>query len=114
MVGLALPCRTDGHPFPLVVMLHGCAQTPDGFAAGTRTNQLAEEQGFYVAYPAQIRSANASGCWNWFNSGDQERDRSELALLAGITRQIMRDHPIDPRRVYVAGLQAAPQRPSWG
>jgi poly(hydroxyalkanoate) depolymerase family esterase len=91
---------------PLIVMLHGCKQDPDDFAAGTRMNELAQELDFLVLYPAQAPRSNASKCWNWFMPADQRRGRGEPALLAGMTQHVIATESVDPARVYVAGLSA--------
>jgi poly(hydroxyalkanoate) depolymerase family esterase len=103
---LYIPPDADGDPRPLVVMLHGCTQDADDFAAGTRMNEAARMHGFYVLYPVQSKQANPQKCWNWFKHTHQQRERGEPALIAGMVRALAAAHAIDPRRIYVAGLSA--------
>ncbi|MGY4831605.1 extracellular catalytic domain type 1 short-chain-length polyhydroxyalkanoate depolymerase [Sphaerotilaceae bacterium SBD11-9] len=96
----------DDRAAPLVLMLHGCKQNPDDFAIGTRMNEAAQERGWRVLYPAQPPRSNGHRCWNWFQPGDQQRGQGEPALLAAITRHVMKTHAVDAGHVYVAGLSA--------
>lgn len=96
----------DGAPRPMVVMLHGCTQHAEDFAAGTRMNALARELGVVVLYPEQTQHANAQKCWNWFKPQHQRRGRGEPAVIAALARSIATKHRVDPARVYVAGLSA--------
>ena len=103
---LYVPSGYHGQALPLVVMLHGCTQSPDDFAAATRMNEFAETHSFLVAYPAQTFKANLGKCWNWFKASEQQRDRGEPAIIAGLTHQIIETYGVDTRRVYVAGISA--------
>ena len=58
-----------GERLPLMVMLHGCGQDANSFAASTRMNRFAMRERFLVLYPEQDRLANGQGCWNWFDTG---------------------------------------------
>ncbi|MDN2711371.1 PHB depolymerase family esterase [Janthinobacterium sp. SUN118] len=103
---LYIPSSYHGQAMPLVVMLHGCTQNPDDFAAGTQMNALAEEKQCFVVYPAQTQGANSSRCWNWFNALDQQRDQGEPSLIAGIAQQVIDEYPVNEREVFIAGLSA--------
>ena len=101
---LFVPQGFAGKPLPLVMMLHGCTQDPDDFARGTRMNDLGQQHGFIVLYPAQPPRSNAHKCWNWFSPGDQRRGDGEPAVLAGLAREVAAARGADPDRVFVAGL----------
>jgi poly(hydroxyalkanoate) depolymerase family esterase len=103
---LYVPPGMAAQPRPLVVMLHGCTQDPDDFAAGTDMNARADALGFCVLYPAQAQDANPSRCWNWFKHNHQVRDRGETGFIADLTRTVMRQCGSAPRQVYIAGLSA--------
>jgi poly(hydroxyalkanoate) depolymerase family esterase len=103
---LYIPSAYRGQDMPLVVMLHGCTQNPDDFATGTRMNEIAEAEGFLVAYPAQSGAANMQKCWNWFNPADQHRGAGEPAIIAGIAREIAAEFNLKSGRIYAAGLSA--------
>ncbi|HQR75800.1 MAG TPA: PHB depolymerase family esterase [Burkholderiaceae bacterium] len=103
---LYVPSCCVGQPLPLIVMLHGCRQTPDDLAVGTRMNALAEEGGCFVLYPAQSETANHSRCWNWYLRENQVRDAGEPSIIADMTRTIIDRYGADSRSVFVAGLSA--------
>ena len=100
------PTVEKGSLLPLIVMLHGCTQSPEDFAAGTRMNELAEQHGCLIVYPSQPVSANQNRCWNWFNPSDQQSGQGEPAWLAALTQSITKDYAVDSSRVYIAGLSA--------
>jgi poly(hydroxyalkanoate) depolymerase family esterase len=90
---------------PLLVMLHGCTQTPESFARGTAMNAAAERIGAHVIWPEQLRQANPNGCWNWFDPAHQGRGGEPAALVALITATAADVAP-SASGLHLAGLSA--------
>jgi len=103
---LFIPGPSHTRPMPLVVMLHGCKQTPDDFALGTRMNEFAQRYGFAVVYPAQSRLENIARCWNWFRPSDQSRGSGEPAIIAALTLDVAKAHRVDSDQIFIAGMSA--------
>ncbi|MEO6950916.1 MAG: PHB depolymerase family esterase [Polyangia bacterium] len=103
---LYVPSSYVGSALPLVVMLHGCTQNPDDFAAGTHMNTVAESEGFLALYPQQSQADNASGCWNWFQPADQVRGAGEPASIVGVIDHVAATYQIDVQHTYALGLSA--------
>lgn len=94
-----------GEQLPLMVMLHGCGQDANSFAASTRMNRIALRERFLVLYPEQDRLANGQGCWNWFDTHNG-RAYAEAALIMKAIEQVCLLYPVDKARVAIAGLSA--------
>lgn len=104
-VRLFTPSPRAGGVAGLVLMLHGCTQSPEDFALGTTMDLAAEAAGYAVAYPAQTGTHNMQSCWNWFRPQDQEAGGGEPASLAAIAREIAGELDVGAR-VFAAGLSA--------
>ena len=91
---------------PLLVMLHGCHQGAQEFAAGTCMNEVADAAGVVVLYPEQAMAENVMRCWNWYEPQDRSTNDGDAALVAQLTREVIQEQGIDPDRVYVAGMSA--------
>lgn len=93
-------------PTSLVMMLHGCMQNPQGLAAISGMNTVADKNNFLVVYPEQTKEANPLQCWNWFDPKHQTRDSGEPSILAAIAASVRASHKVDAKRTYVAGVSA--------
>lgn len=90
----------------LVVVLHGCGQTAEGYAHGAGWLALADRHGFAVLAPEQTRANNMNLCFNWFEAHDVARGQGEVASIAQMVAHAVDGRALDPRRVFVTGLSA--------
>lgn len=97
---------TAGNALPLVLMLHGCTQNPDDFAAGTQMNVYADQYRFFAVYPEQPDTANGTKCWNWFEPASQTRNTGEPSIIAQIVRDVQTNYSIRNGKIFVAGMSA--------
>ncbi len=100
----SLPAKRDSRA--LVVMLHGCTQSADDFAKGTRMNAAAEAGGFLVVYPEQTAAAQPQKCWNWYTPQQFMRDKGEAALLAGLIDSVAHAEGVSAQHVSLVGISA--------
>ena len=90
---------------PLVVLCHGCQQTPEAFAELASIAARADREGWLVLLPRQSDKANRFGCWNWFET-NTSRGAGEAAVVAAQIVATRRRYRARRERVFVAGLSA--------
>jgi poly(hydroxyalkanoate) depolymerase family esterase len=91
---------------PLVIVLHGSTQSAESYNAGSGWSMLSEECGVALLFPEQRRCNNATGGFNWFKPGDSQRDGGEPLSIRQMIGQVVKDHAVDPSRVFITGLSS--------
>ncbi|WP_431312819.1 extracellular catalytic domain type 1 short-chain-length polyhydroxyalkanoate depolymerase [Roseicyclus marinus] len=91
---------------PLVVVLHGSSQSARSYDIGSGWSVLAEELGVTLLFPRQRLANNSIGSFNWFMTSDSRRGKGEALSIRQMIRRVVKDHKVDPKRVFVTGLSS--------
>ena len=96
-----------GGRLPVVIVLHGGGSDARAVMAQTGMSELADRAGFLAVYPqgtarfgGRQLTWNAGACCGY--AVDQQVD--DVAFLAAVIDQVVRDHQGDPDRIYVTGF----------
>ncbi|MCP4389637.1 MAG: PHB depolymerase family esterase [Gammaproteobacteria bacterium] len=102
------PGRVDQRPRPLVVVLHGCRQDNRDIEQISGFNQLADREGFLVAYPfiTSYRGMRNRNCWGWWFNREIHAGAGEVEDLWQIIEEIKQHYAVDPGRIHVSGLSS--------
>jgi polyhydroxybutyrate depolymerase len=96
-----VPAHYDGRtPLPLVISMHAAAMWPAAQERTTGWDAVADEKGFFVAYPA---GADGRGPRTWSVDGSPALMR-DVHFIADMIDTIASEYAIDTRRIYADGL----------
>ncbi len=108
-------------PAPLVVALHGCAQSAHAYFHGGRWKSFADEHGFLVLLPEQpermgarwvpergelVPINNPGACFNFGEVYHATRGSGEARSIAELVKEVRSRHRTDTERTFVTGLSA--------
>jgi len=94
-----LPDPAPGGKLPLVVFLHPAGGSPTQAVEDTHLDRLAGRDGFIAAFPPADHRT-----WDVVTRPELIETAVDERFLEGMIDQLIRDLPVDPARVYVAGF----------
>ncbi len=101
------PNSTPTQKRPLLLVLHGCKQTPEIILEGTRLDEVAVKKNFYVIAPEQSVLENYDHCWNWFLAYEQKRiPMNQMGQIVAAVQAMILNAQVDPNQIYLAGMSA--------
>jgi len=91
---------------PLVVMLHGCAQTATEIAEQSGWNTLADSNKFMVIYPQQKVENNLNKCFNWYEEMDISKNDGESDTVKEMIQYAIKNYEVNLSKIFVTGISA--------
>jgi polyhydroxybutyrate depolymerase len=90
------PGGQPGRAVPLVLAFHGGGARAWSMPGLTNLDELADREGFLVAYP--------DGLDRSWNDGRGMSSAEDVAFVRAVIEDIERTHDVDPRRIYATGI----------
>lgn len=110
---LYIPESARSNPSPaMLVLLHGCTQSPESFMEITRIKAHADKRGFIVLAPQKKRSfmppKNPLNCWSWYWPDSNQRDpiHGDLKEIMDLVQAVKTQYQVHDKKVFVAGFSA--------
>ncbi len=89
---------------PLVIVLHGGGGTAAAAARRFRMHDLGQRENFHTLYPQGSTRSDGRASWNAGQRADLSND--DVGFIRVLIARLIRDYPVDPKRVYVTGFSA--------
>lgn len=99
---LDLPEKIEGAP--LVFMLHGAGQSPEGFREMTHFEEKANALGYAVVYvTGAVNPSDATSLVGW-NSGISNTGNRDVEFLVALAEYLQQEYLFDRERTYAVGF----------
>lgn len=102
---LYLPSNDTTKSRSLIIMLHGCDQTPEQFGTSSHIYDYADKNDFAVLLPEQSKTYNPFKCWNWIIPGNNSRF-GEPSIMIEMVDEVVEKYNINNNKVFAAGMSA--------
>lgn len=98
---------TQNKPRPLIVHLHGCAQSAQTLKDHANWEAVAQEKNMIIALPSVPGGGVYAGCWDYYGSDHQRDNRhgQHLLELVSVLKE-QKDLNIDAKKVFITGLSS--------
>lgn len=100
------PAKFEAATAKMVVVIHGCLQSPESMALGAGWNQLADANNFVVVYPRVPEGSNPMDCWSWYLPENQKKDSGQLKLIMDEITSVKQGLKLKSPDVFLAGISS--------